>query len=125
MTNNGLFWNLLMFFFFVMYFMMLFQVIGDLFRDKELGGFSKFLWCLFLLIAPFLSLFIYLIARGDGMTKRTIAAQQAMQQQMDDYVKQTAGSGDPTAQIANAKKLLDDGSINQAEFDKIKAKALS
>jgi cell division protein FtsB len=125
MTNSGFLWNMVIFFFFIIYFMMLFQVIGDLFRDKELGGFSKFLWCVFLLVLPFLSLFIYLIARGDGMAKRTIAAQTAMQQQMDEYVKQTAGSTDPAAQIANAKKLLDDGSIDQAEYDKLKAKALA
>lgn len=125
MTDSGFLWNMVVFFFFIMYFMMLFQVIGDLFRDKELGGFAKFLWCLFLLVAPFLSLFIYLIARGDGMAKRTVAAQNAMQQQMDDYVKQTAGATDPASQIANAKKLLDDGSITQAEYDKLKAKALA
>jgi hypothetical protein len=118
-------WSMVWFFFLIMYFMILFQVIGDIFRDHELGGFAKFLWCMFLLVAPFLSLLIYMIARGDGMAKRNIAAQQAMQKQMDDYVKQTAGSGDPTTQIANAKKMLDEGTISQAEFDAIKAKALA
>jgi cell division protein FtsB len=118
-------WSMVWFFFLIMYFMILFNVIGDIFRDHELGGFSKFLWCMFLLVAPFLSLFIYLIVRGDSMAKRSIAAQQQAQKQMDDYVKQTAGAGDPTTQIANAKKLLDDGAISQAEFDAIKQKALA
>jgi len=125
MTNTGFLWNMVVFFFLVMYLMLLFNVIGDLFRDHELNGFAKFLWVLFLLFLPFLSLFIYLIARGDGMSKRAIAAQQQMQKQMDDYVKETAGADNPADQISKAKKLLDDGAINQAEFDAIKQKALA
>jgi cell division protein FtsB len=112
-------------FFMVIYFMMLFSVIGDLFRDHGLNGFAKFLWVLFLLVAPFLSLFLYLIIRGDGMAKRGMAAQAEMQQQMDAYVKQTASGANPTEQIAQAKKLLDDGAISQQEFDDIKKKALA
>ena len=125
MTNDGFFWNMVVFFFLFMYLMVLFQVIGDLFRDHELGGFSKFLWVLFLLAAPFLSVFIYLIARGDGMAKRGIAAQQQMQQQMDEYVKTTAGSGNAADQIEKAKGLLDSGAISQQEFDAIKSKAIA
>lgn len=116
---------MLMFFFFIIYFMMLFNVIGDLFRDPDMGGWGKTLWILFLLVVPLLSLLIYMITRGDGMAKRAVAAQAQMQEQMDDYVRKTAGGGDPAAQIAQAKSLLDSGAISQEEFDKLKAKALS
>jgi hypothetical protein len=112
------------FFFMVIYFMMLFSVLGDLFRDHSLGGFAKTMWILFLLVAPLLSLLIYMIARGDGMAKRGMEQQAAMQQQMDQYVKQTAASTDPSSQIAQAKSLLDSGAISQEEFDAIKKKAL-
>lgn len=117
-------WTMLTLFFMVIYFMMLFSVLGDLFRDHELSGFSKMSWILALLFIPLLSLLIYMIARGDGMAERAIAQQQKMQQQMDQYVKQTAGAADPAAQIAQAKSLLDSGAINQQEFDALKAKAL-
>lgn len=124
-TGTGLLWSMLAFFFMVIYFMMLFNVIGDLFRDKEAGGFAKTMWIIFLLVAPFLSLIIYMLVRGDGMAKRAMAQQAEMQQQMDAYVKQTAGAGDPTAQIAQAKSLLDSGAISQEEYDSLKKKALS
>lgn len=124
-TGGGLLWSMLMFFFFIIYFMMLFNVIGDLFRDPDMGGWGKTLWILFLLVVPLLSLLIYMITRGDGMAKRAVAAQAQMQEQMDDYVRKTAGGGDPAAQIAQAKSLLDSGAISQEEFDKLKAKALS
>jgi ABC-type multidrug transport system fused ATPase/permease subunit len=123
-TGGSILWSMIMFFFFIIYFMMLFQVIGDLFRDHELGGVSKTLWMLFLLIVPLLSLLIYMIARGEGMAKRAMAQQAQMQQQMDEYVRQTAASGAPAEQIAKAKQLLDSGAISQAEFDALKQKAL-
>jgi len=122
--SGDLLWAMMAFFFMVIYFMMLFSVIGDLFRDHELSGFSKVIWILALLFLPLLSLLIYMIARGSGMAERSIAAQQQMQKQMDTYVQQTAAGANPTEQIAQAKKLLDDGAISQQEFDSIKAKAL-
>jgi cell division protein FtsB len=118
-------WTLLAIFFMVIYFMILFSVLGDLFRDHELSGVAKALWIIALLFLPFLSMLVYLIVRGGGMAQRQLKAQQHMQQQMDQYVQQTAAAGDPTEQIAKAKKLLDDGTISQQEFDGIKKKALS
>jgi len=124
-SNWPIFWDILWIFFLVIWIMILFSVIGDLFRDKEESGFKKFLWCFFLIFAPFITLFIYVIVRGNGMAERNIKAQQAQQAQLDSYIKQTAGSGTPAEQIEKAKSLLDSGAIDQAEFDSLKAKALA
>jgi ABC-type multidrug transport system fused ATPase/permease subunit len=112
-------------FFFTMYLMILFSVIGDLFRDHETSGGVKALWVLFFFIAPFLSLLIYMIARGPGMQQRAIEAQKQQQAAFNDYVQSTAAGANPAEQIAKAKELLDAGTISQQEFDAIKAKALS
>jgi uncharacterized SAM-binding protein YcdF (DUF218 family) len=87
---------------------------------------GKTVWCLFVIILPLIGVFSYLIARGNGMTKRTIEQQQALQQQQAEYVRSVAGAGTSSVdQIASAKKLLDDGTITQTEFDQVKAKALA
>jgi membrane protease subunit (stomatin/prohibitin family) len=82
------------------------------------------LWLIFVIILPFLGVFIYIIVENDGMTKRNIERAQAQRAQLDDYVRETA-SGGAAAEIANAKTLLDQGTITQAEFDAIKQKALA
>jgi hypothetical protein len=117
-------WFIVVVFFFTMYLMILFSVIGDLFRDHETSGGVKALWILFFFVAPFLSLLIYLIARGKGMQERAIAAQQNQKAAFDSYVQSTASAANPADQIAKAKELLDAGTISQQEFDAIKAKAL-
>lgn len=126
--NNGSF-LLAMFEFmiFFAYLMCLFWVFGDLFRSKDIGGFAKTLWVLFVIFLPALGMLIYLIARGGGMTQRALDQQAEMQKMQADYIKSVAPSGGATAteQIANAKSLLDSGAITQAEFDRLKAKALS
>ena len=118
-------WSLFMAFLLVSYLIALFTVIVDLFRDHELSGLAKALWFIALLFFPLITLFIYLIARGDGIGRR--AAQQAQQQQaqLDSYVKTVAGGGpSPADQIARAKELLDSGTISPEEFEALKAKAL-
>lgn len=118
-------WTTLVIFFMVMYFMILFSILGDLFRDHETSGWAKAAWVIFLVIAPFLTALIYLIARGNGMAKRSMKAQADAQQQFNDYVQTVATTGgSPADQIAQAKSLLDSGAIDQAEFDALKAKAL-
>ena len=117
--------SIVVIFIFAMYLMILFSVIGDLFRDHETSGGVKALWIFFFLFFPFISLLIYLIARGSGMQKRALAASQQQQQQYNEYVKSVAGQGDPAQQIAKGKELLDAGTISQEEFDAIKTKALS
>jgi hypothetical protein len=119
------FWSILVFFLWVAWFMLLFRIFGDIFSRHDIGGGTKTLWLIFVLLVPFLGVFVYLIANNDGMTERTMQRAQAQQQQMDEYVRTTATSGSPTAQIAEAKKLLDSGAITQAEFDAIKQKALA
>ena len=118
-------WSLLVIFFFVIYFMMLFQVIVDIFRRDDLRGGAKAVWLIFLLIVPLLSLIIYMLSHGDDMAKRNIKQAQQQRADFDDYVRSTASSADPAEQIAKAKGLLDSGAITQAEFDQLKAKALS
>jgi ABC-type multidrug transport system fused ATPase/permease subunit len=118
-------WVTLVIFFMIMYFMILFSILGDLFRDHETSGWVKALWVVFLIIFPFLTALIYLIVRGGGMAKRQAAAQAEAQKQFNEYVQNVAGSKSPAEQIADAKALLDAGTISQADFDAIKAKALS
>jgi hypothetical protein len=119
------FWSILVFFLWVAWFMLLFRIFGDVFSRHDIGGGTKTLWLIFVLLVPFLGVFVYLIANNDGMTERTMQRAQAQQQQMDEYVRTTAASGSPTAQIGEAKQLLDSGAITQAEFDAIKQKALT
>ena len=108
------------------YLMVLFQVITDLFRDKDLSGWWKALWIIFLIILPFLSLLIYLIARGRGMAERQAGQMQEAQAATDQYIKSVASQGaSPADQIASAKSLLDSGAITQQEFDQLKQKALA
>ncbi len=119
------FWTMLIFFAFFIWIWILITVFSDLFRRHDLSGWGKTGWIIFIIVLPYLGVFVYLITAHKGMTERTISQQQANQAQMDQYVKSVAGASDPTAQIANAKTLLDQGTINQAEFDQIKQKALA
>jgi hypothetical protein len=119
------FWTMMIFFFFVVWLWILFTVFADVFRRHDLSGWGKAAWCIFVIVLPYLGVFVYLIAEHQGMTERTIQQQQAVKSQMDQYVQSVAGQADPAGQIANAKGLLDQGTISQAEFDQIKQKALA
>ena len=118
-------WTVFAIFMFVIWFWLLIAIFSDLFRDHETSGWAKAGWTVAILVFPFIGILVYLIVRGGGMAQRQIDAQQAAQADFDSYVKQTAGSGDSASQIADAKKLLDDGTITQDEFDSLKAKALA
>jgi hypothetical protein len=119
------FWTMLIFFAFIAWFWMLFAVLGDIFRRHDISGWGKTLWIIFVIVVPFLGVFIYLIAEHDGMTERTIRQQQAAQEQTDQYVRTVAAQADPAEQIAKSKELLDNGAITQAEFEQMKQKALA
>ena len=116
------------FFIFFAWLMCLFYIFSDIFRSHDLGGGAKTVWSLFIIFLPFIGVFAYLIARGGGMTQRSIEQQKQLQAQQADYVRSvvaTGGGGSSADEIASAKKLLDDGTITQAEFDQMKAKALA
>ena len=125
MNFGDFFWLLIWTFVFVMYLMILFQIIGDLFRDRDLSGWWKALWVIALIIFPFLTALIYLIARGRGMAERQAGEVRKAQAATDDYIQQVAGRSNPAEQIATAKNLLDQGTITQIEFDQLKAAALA
>ena len=118
-------WTMIIIFFMVAFFMIFFQVVGDLFRRDDTSGFGKVVWILFLIFLPFLGIFIYLITNQQGMRERQLESMKKSQQQFDSYVRETAGYGGSADQIAKAKELLDAGTITQAEFDQMKAKALA
>ena len=114
------------FFLWILWFFLLFTVFADLFRRHDIQRLGKAGWCVFVILLPFLGVFVYLIAEGKGMAERERAKQvQAQQAQMDTYVRSVASTGDASAQIAKGKELLDTGAITQAEFDQLKAKALA
>ena len=117
------FWSMCIFFLFFIWIMILFRVFGDIFRRHDIGGGSKTLWVVFVIILPFLGVLIYLLTQNKGMTQRTIERAQGQQEQMDTYVRSVAGGA--AGEIERAKGLLDSGAITEAEFDSIKAKALS
>jgi hypothetical protein len=118
-------WTMVVFFAWILFFWLLFMVFGDLFRRKDISGWGKAAWSIFVIFLPFLGCFIYLITQGHKIGERNVEQAQAAQAQMDDYVKSVAGSGDSAEQIAKAKGLLDSGAISQDEYEKLKAKALA
>ena len=117
-------WLMISTFFFVAYLIVMFRIVVDLFGDADLGGGSKVLWVIGLIFLPVLTAVIYIIARGGGMAQRQQASLQKAKSETETYIKTVAGKS-PTAEIADAKALLDAGTITQTEFDKLKAKALS
>jgi ABC-type multidrug transport system fused ATPase/permease subunit len=124
-TFLELLWWMLVFFAFIIWFWLLITVFADIFRRHDISGWVKTLWIIFVIIFPFLGVFVYIIAEHKGMTERSTKQAQAQQAATDDYIRSVAGSGGAADEIEKAKKLLDSGAITQAEFDSIKAKALA
>jgi predicted PurR-regulated permease PerM len=114
-------WTTFVVFVWVMFIVILVNVLIDLFRSHDLSGWAKALWLVVLVVLPFLGVLIYLIARGGGMQARAV---QQQQQDVAHLKKMVGGSDTPADQIAQAKALLDSGAIDQAEYEKLKAKAL-
>jgi Short C-terminal domain len=113
-------------FLFAAWLMILFVIVGDLFRDHALSGWAKAIWVLFLIFVPFLAALIYLITRGEGMRERSLAAHQEAQKQFDAYVRQTASSGGSAAdELTKLAKLHDDGKLTDQEFESAKAKIVA
>ena len=117
--------TMLVFFGFVLWFWLLIRVFGDVFRRNDIGGWAKFFWSVFVIVVPLLGVLIYLIAQGEKIGQRDMEAANAQKAEFDAYVRETAGNGGPANDIAQAKQLLDSGTITQAEFDRIKQGALA
>jgi uncharacterized membrane protein len=125
------FWNVVWWFIwvfaFVAYLFVLISIFSDLFRDHKLNGWAKALWVIFLIFVPFLTALIYLIARGKGMQERGMAEARRQQEATNAYIQSVAASSaaSPADEIAKAADLLKAGTITQAEYDQLKARALS
>ncbi|PJI93603.1 SHOCT domain-containing protein [Luteimicrobium subarcticum] len=119
------FWLVVWSFLFIAYLMVLFNILADIFRDHGMSGWVKAVWIIFLILIPVLTALVYLIARGNSMAERQYAQVKQAQADADSYIRQVSSSKSPAEEIASAKSLLDSGTITQAEFDSIKAKALS
>jgi hypothetical protein len=119
------FWTMIIFFFWVIWIWMLIVILSDVFRRRDIGGGKKAVWCIFIILLPFLGVLSYLFANSDGMAERRIKDVQTAQAQMDDRIRSVASAGGPAGEIENAKRLLDSGAITQEEFEAIKAKALA
>jgi Phospholipase_D-nuclease N-terminal/Short C-terminal domain len=121
-------WTMIIFFCWVIWIWMMIAILTDVFRRRDMSGWGKAAWVVFLIVLPFLGALIYLIANHDSMAERNIKQAQVQQAQMDDYVRSVAtngGEGGAAAEIEKAKKLLDSGAINQEEFEALKAKAIA
>jgi type IV secretory pathway TrbL component len=118
------FWTMLIFFFWVIWIWILITVLIDVFRRHDISGWLKAVWALFMIVLPYLGVFVYLITQGKSMAERRAEEIRAGQAAFDEHVRSVAPS-DPSDQIAKAKQLLDSGAIDQAEFDQLKRKALA
>ena len=122
----NIFWTMIIFFCWVVWIWMMIAILSDVFRRRDISGWGKAAWTVFLIVLPFLGALIYLIAHSDGMAERNLHQAKAQRAEMDEYVRSVAtDGGGAAAQIEKAKGLLDSGAINQAEFEALKAKALA
>jgi hypothetical protein len=111
-------WTMLIFFLWIIWFWLLITVFADIFRRRDISGGAKVLWSIFVIIVPYLGVFIYLLTQHDEMAQRNMQQVRAQEQ----YIRDVAGGS--AAEIEKAKQLLDSGAITQAEYEQIKAKAL-
>jgi uncharacterized membrane protein YcjF (UPF0283 family) len=118
-------WDILIFFAWVIFIWIAITVLIDVFRRHDISGWGKAAWVVFVVLLPWIGVLVYLIVNSTGMAERRAQDTQAAQAQFDQYVRNAAGKGGPASEIETAKQLLDSGAISQAEFDAIKAKALS
>jgi len=120
----GVFWSMLWFFLWIIWIMLLFRVIGDIFRSQDLGGFAKVLWLLLVIVVPFFGVFVYMIARGHAMAQHDMNAAQARDEQFKAYVQQVAPSSGSADELAKLAELHQSGVLTDAEFAQQKAKVL-
>jgi hypothetical protein len=116
-------WTMILFFAWVAWIWIAITVFADVFRRHDINGWAKAAWVVLVIVLPFLGVLIYLISQHEGMAERSVKEAKTQQAAFDQYVREAAGGS--AAEIAKAKELLDAGTISQAEFDAIKAKAVS
>ena len=117
-------WSMIIFFAWVIWIWMMITILADVFRRRDLSGWGKAAWTVFLIVLPFLGVLVYLIANHDGMADRSAQQIRGQQARFDEHVRSVAQTGGPAAEIEKANQLLESGAITQPEFETIKAKAL-
>jgi hypothetical protein len=120
----SIFFSMMWFFLFFIWIMLLFRCIMDIFRDKESGGFAKFLWLVFIIVLPFLGVFVYIIAKGNSMAEREVSSMQQQQAAADAYIRETAGTPSSADELARLHELKEKGAIDDAEYAALKAKVI-
>ncbi|MFJ3519363.1 SHOCT domain-containing protein [Streptomyces sp. NPDC090131] len=121
----NMFWTMMMVFLWVLWFFLLFRIIGDIFRDDELSGWGKAGWLILVILVPFLAVFVYVIARGRGMGKRELKQAQRNEEQFRSYVRQRAGADSAAEELSRLAELKNRGEITEAEFQQAKNKVLT
>ncbi|QES46687.1 hypothetical protein DEJ50_01295 [Streptomyces venezuelae] len=121
----NMFWTMLLIFIWVLWFMLLFRIIGDIFRDDSLGGWGKAGWTVFVILLPFLGVFVYLIARGRGMGEREMQRVRMNEEAFRAYVRESAGPTSQAEELSRLAELKNSGDITAAEFEQAKAKILA
>jgi hypothetical protein len=118
-------WSMIIFFAWVVWIWMMVVILTDVFRRRDIGGWAKAAWTVFMIVLPFIGVLTYLIAQHDGIAERQAKQAEEQRAYIDDHIKAVAGSDGPATELANAKKLLDSGAINQAEYEKLKSQVLA
>jgi len=123
--TGQVFWSMLWFFLFFIWLWLLITVFSDIFRSHDMGGFAKAIWVIFVIFLPYLGVFVYLIARGHKMQEHAVEAAKANDQAMRAYVRDAAGtSASPAEELSRLNDLKNQGVIDDAEFERLKAKAI-
>jgi hypothetical protein len=121
--TGQVFWSMVWFFFLFIWIYLLIVVFSDIFRSHDLGGFAKFLWVIFIILLPYLGVFVYLIARGNKLSEHAMQQAQAMDQAQRQYIQSVTGSGgSPADELERLSNLKAQGVIDDAEFNQMKAK---
>jgi hypothetical protein len=124
--TGQVFWSMLWFFLFFIWLWLLIMVFSDIFRSHDMGGFAKAIWVIFVIVLPYLGVFVYLIARGHKMQEHAVQAAKANDEAMRAYVRDAAGtSASPAEELSRLNDLKSQGVIDEAEFQRLKAKVVS
>jgi hypothetical protein len=121
----NVFWTTMWVFLWILWFMLLFRVIGDIFRDDSMSGWGKSGWTVFVVVLPFLGVFVYLIARGRGMGERAVERAQQQDEQVRAYIRESAGPTGRAEELSRLAELKNHGDLTPAEYEQAKARVLA